>query len=338
MAKHHNKILFLITLVLLIVGTVSAVTTEETTINVEGFDLISWFRHTFGIQEFSIVGDYRQCNRYPFKTLEFNKGAFMSESANSYCSSDHGLLDVFDKNWNTIGEWKDDIGLYCGDNDGCIVEVYCCPHKECFRDWECEDWYGSGSDCKTKVADDVNIDYKSGSTFNYCTEPSGVQVTCWYKANGDCASRTYIGDTVCPATYMGKTLYDSRSECEGQGNGNGNGDGDNGDGCTSHSYYECYDDNVYWYDSCGVREGKKEECGYGCTGSGQCRTSANGNGNGDGNGNGNGNGINGDGIPTFSLNQVLFKIGDFEVTILILLIGIGAIFVIKTMFLKGGKK
>ena len=61
------------------------------------------------------------------------------------------------------------------------------------------------------------------TTFNYCTEPSGVQVTCWYKANGDCASRTYIGDTVCPATYMGKTLYDSRSECEGQGNGNGNG-------------------------------------------------------------------------------------------------------------------
>ena len=110
----------------------------------------------------------------------------------------------------------------------------------------------------------------------------------------------------------------------------------NGDDCTSHDDYSCYGNDVYWYDSCGVKEDKKEECGYGCTGSGQCRTSANG--NGDGNGDGNGINGNGNGIPTFSLNQVLFKIGDFEVTILILLIGIGAIFVIKTMFLKGGKK
>ncbi len=213
-------------------------------------------------------------------------------------------------------------------------------------------WYGSGSICKTKTANDPNIDYKSGSTFKYCTEPQNIQVTCWYKSNGDCASRTYIGDSVCPATYRQKRLYDSRSECEGQGNGNGDGNG-NGNGCDSHSYYECYNDDVYWYDSCGNKEEWKELCGYGCTGSGQCRTEPNGNGddngngdgNGDDNGNGNGNGDgngngygNGDGIPTFSLNQVLFKIGDFEVTILMLLIGIGAIFVIKIMLPKSGKK
>ena len=31
--------------------------------------------------------------------------------------------------------------------------------------------------------------------------------------------------------------------------------------CTSHSTYGCYGGDVYWYDSCGVREEKKEECG-----------------------------------------------------------------------------
>ena len=71
-----------------------------------------------------------------------------------------------------------------------------------------------------------------------------------------------------------------------------------------------------------------------------------GNGNGDNGVNGDGNGINGNGdngeengeengeIPSFSLNQILFKIGDFDVTILTLLIAIGGLFIVKTMFSK----
>lgn len=31
--------------------------------------------------------------------------------------------------------------------------------------------------------------------------------------------------------------------------------------CVSHSYFSCYDNDVYWYDSCDNREEKKEECG-----------------------------------------------------------------------------
>lgn len=69
----------------------------------------------------------------------------------------------------------------------------------------------------------------------------------------------------------------------------------------------------------------------------------------DGNGDGDGNGdypLNGDGYPTngnedengevpsFSLNQVLFKIGNFGVTILHLIIFIIALFIIKMMFSK----
>ncbi len=54
----------------------------------------------------------------------------------------------------------------------------------------------------------------------------------------------------------------------------------------------------------------------------------NGNGNGDGEVNGNGE------VPSFSLNQTLFKVGNFDVTILILLISIGGLFIIKIMFSK----
>ncbi len=37
--------------------------------------------------------------------------------------------------------------------------------------------------------------------------------------------------------------------------------------CTSHLTYSCYGGDIYWYDSCGVREEKKEECGtFMCSG------------------------------------------------------------------------
>ncbi len=68
--------------------------------------------------------------------------------------------------------------------------------------------------------------------------------------------------------------------------------------------------------------------------------SIDGNGDGDDNGddngdyNGNGNGDDNGGIPTFDLNQVLFYLGNFGVTILMLIILLGGIFILKLVFSK----
>jgi eight-cysteine-cluster-containing protein len=35
--------------------------------------------------------------------------------------------------------------------------------------------------------------------------------------------------------------------------------------CESHNYYKCYNNNLYWFDSCGNVQDKKEYCQYGCT-------------------------------------------------------------------------
>ena len=44
--------------------------------------------------------------------------------------------------------------------------------------------------------------------------------------------------------------------------------------CSSRDHKECYDDDVYWFDSCGTREDKDEECGsYGCS-DGACNASS----------------------------------------------------------------
>ena len=329
-----KKILSLMILGILTLSLVGTVSAEEEINQDVPFSFISWFKHIFGIQEFSIVGDFRQCDRYPQKTFTYERGEPMSVYVDDYCSSGYGLINFYTGGWNPVSEMKDRFVNSGCNIPPCNIEVYCCPHEECSRDRDCEDWYGDGSECKSRLANDPNINY-AYSTFSYCTEPSGIEVTCWYKSNEVCKSRRYIGDEYCPATYMTLKLYNSKSICESSISINGD---DNGNGVcipTSHDSKKCYNNDVYWYDSCGMREGKYKECGtVGCL-NGICKTS-DGNGiptNGDGiptNGNGEENGD----VPSFSLNQTLFKVGDFNVTILTILLIIGGAFIVKIMFSK----
>lgn len=257
--KKYIEVCVIGIIVLLLVGIVDIVVAqeveiEETTMNIEGFNLISWFKHTFNIQDFSIIGKDRHCDVYAKKTIYYNRWDMMSVSADDYCSKSYGLIDVFDGNWNTIGEWKNNVGVICGDSDGCIVEIYCCPHDECDRDSDCEDWEGTGSECEISYKKDPYIDYKSGSTYKYCTSGcTGSDITCWREESGICVSRKYDCSygtyPDCPTSYK----YTSKSSCEANL-------------CTSHSTSKCYSNDIYWYNSCGNREDKRTECGSaGCT-------------------------------------------------------------------------
>ena len=54
-------------------------------------------------------------------------------------------------------------------------------------------------------------------------------------------------------------------DCEGRGCTDGA--CDSSPSCYSHDYYQCYNNDVYWYNSCNQRESKKTECGSSSTGS-----------------------------------------------------------------------
>lgn len=215
----NTKILGILILGIFLVGTILIAAADiETIPNNVPFSFGSWFQHTFGVQDYSIVGDSRQCSRYADETLYFyTEGdiALMNIEGSDYCSSGYALLDVFVDNWKPYKEYKNDLNSFCdSDNEKCIVEVYCCDYDECDDDNDCEDWYGTGSQCKTESANDPNIDYKY-STFKYCTEPGDIEAKCYYDTGaGTCSgTRTYIGDTICPETYMNYNLYESKSNC-----------------------------------------------------------------------------------------------------------------------------
>lgn len=261
MEKYRSIFVIGIIVIISLVGIVFAQSTEIV-VEEKGFNLISWIKGTFGLSTFSIVGDSRQCDNYPSKTLYYSYDELMmvsgSTGTNWPCPSENGLIDVFDGKWNPFGEWNQDFIAYCGDADGCIVEVYCCPHPECTSDSQCISWYGTGSECIISNADDPQIDYMEGSalksTFNYCSLPSEEEITCYYYPDygSSCLTRTYIGESECPSTYYGYVLYSSKSECENMIDSCSAGETK----CEGTYYYTCSNEN--W-----VSEGQVDgKCGY----------------------------------------------------------------------------
>ena len=221
---------FIIGMLILLVGAINLVSAEEIESIPENisFNFMSWFQHTFGIQDFSIAGQERHCDIYPEKTLYFTtngQNVMMDIDVADYCSSGRGLIDLFTNNWNPFKEYKDSVTRYCGfAYDQCIAEIYCCDHDECSRDSQCEDWEGPGSECEISYEDDPIIDYDF-SSYKYCTSGcTGSDITCWREEGGVCVSRTYDCSygtyPSCPTTYK----YTSKSQCEDSPPTNGNGE------------------------------------------------------------------------------------------------------------------
>lgn len=73
----------------------------------------------------------------------------------------------------------------------------------------------------------------------------------------DCGTWTICGEETSCGSCEGGYFCNDEGECEEE--------------CITHSYSQCYDGDVYWYDSCDVREDKKDECDTsGYTGENYC--------------------------------------------------------------------
>ena len=228
----ENKTAYLgIIIIILMSLTVSNVSAIKTTDEEVPFSFSSWFKHTFNIGTFTIVGQNQNCDVYckPHPsatrgtTLYFNNGDLMNVDASDYCQ--YGLIDVYlggpTNFWSyPWREFRDEFSAWCGSSRGCTVEVYCCNHPECSSDSQCESWKGEGSRCVTKYEVDPYMplsdsQHNTIDHFNYCTDAcTGPPITCWRISGDTCESRTYTCgyETYpnCPLTYP----YTSQAECE----------------------------------------------------------------------------------------------------------------------------
>ncbi|MBS3158818.1 S8 family serine peptidase [Candidatus Woesearchaeota archaeon] len=100
----------------------------------------------------------------------------------------------------------------------------------------------SGCDsCKNK-ANGYGCDCFGECSSEWCWGSSSGSYTC----RSGCASDGYYAPSAsecCSGTVWDSSTKKCRSSC------------------TSQDSYSCYDSDIYWYNSCSSREGKKEECG-----------------------------------------------------------------------------
>jgi len=111
-------------------------------------------------------------------------------------------------------------------------------------------WFTGGSCSWTHCPCSARSSSCSGCGWN------GSELTCYYYTKVSLSgSKTYGPGDVGSHTYYIRGTDNSGSTCEKKVTVNVQ------QGCIPHDSYKCYDNDVYWYDSCGAREDKKQECG-----------------------------------------------------------------------------
>ncbi len=207
--------------------------------------------------------------------LPDGSGSGGSSHASYRCSE--GNIYWFDSEGNRE-ELKESCGIsgytgeaYCGDDDNLYRDYVTkdCSDSACYEVIEKKKIYDCRYECKDGECDDTpppEETYKCYDNDVY-----------WFDANGnkgnkkeECGDDGYVGNAYCEGdklyqdyeknicsddtciSQVEKKSIDCVYGCED-------------DKCKnkpdSHDYYECYSGDVYWYNSAGNREEKKEECG-----------------------------------------------------------------------------
>lgn len=206
------------------------------------FSFSSWFEHTFGVDTFSVVGDAQQCgdNGNADYTFTTSGGDSFTGKASSFCSSGHGIWDVFiGDSWKPYLEFKDLVYIQCNSaNTQCNFELYCCPHIEPSTTSNCQSWYGTYSEmksasctawtnpptgaathgykCTTIYGTESSIPY-AYSSFKYCTLNEGFDCYYYSGTGTTCSKKTYpesYGSCSTVYSYNGYLLYSSKTTCE----------------------------------------------------------------------------------------------------------------------------
>jgi hypothetical protein len=187
--------------------------------------LDQFFMNLFSIgTSFTIVGDARQCGAGDGEPNMDNiqvhtiAGTSADSVKCSMAGCNNCLIDVWYSNENgdklsIKKEYKDRFQITTQSEEWFTAQIYCCPHPECSDDSDCEDWYGTGSECIRHTEQDSRMQYAL-SSWKACSTVSS-NYDCWFvnEANS-CEKRTYSftsGD--CPYSYSGNILYDSLDEC-----------------------------------------------------------------------------------------------------------------------------
>ncbi|MBU1956284.1 right-handed parallel beta-helix repeat-containing protein [Patescibacteria group bacterium] len=229
-------------------------------------------------------------DRYGLYMLNYNRGnnIFLVNS-NIFCG--HSLKDIWENNStppNTGDNNTCDIRQNWHDNDATRC-TYCCTNTGCYDDFVN---YCSGDQlrkhrmyhgvCTGNVCIETELGWTDDQLVQNCNTQDG-----WYDIGGHYGS-VCNGNQLCKnqnqeyrnytcsgssCTYLVTNTRIIKVDCAVCDDSNPAtidtceaGACVYNTACSTHSSSACYDNDEYWYDSCGVREDKKQECGDNSTG------------------------------------------------------------------------
>jgi len=297
-------------LILSLIGIVSAVeiTTQDAIEDVVNFPQDNWFGRLiskiklsiFKIGSFTVAGDILGCAKYPSDTWKFKAGQtftvevdggdagfvnwFRGSPIDGYYSKHPGDSrqwmppEVYIEDGRTSKvSWTCDASKYWFEGfyipliskGDCYVDLYLCDNLPCYYDNDC----ASGEFCDKSVSELYDATGGGG----VCLEMLPTHKTKVYRCYD--GTKTYLGEVsygdsnFCSDTDDSKYLIGTTDQCLSY---EPSACYETPIECDSHDSYKCYDNDVYWYDSCGDKEERKTECGVlGCSG-GVCNVPTNG--------------------------------------------------------------
>jgi len=183
-----------------------------------------------------------------------------------------------------------DQNIVCSTNSQCGTNGYIgnnfCKNGDVYKTyktWTCNNAGTSTSYCSQANEDRLQTDCTSNQTCNNgsCTQEDIGDCD----SASDCGTSGYIGSNFCKngdvyksyRTYVCNNAGTSTSYCSNtsedrltdncdadQTCSGGSCENDNHNNCDSHDYKQCSGNYLYWYDSCGAREGVYQYCSNGC--------------------------------------------------------------------------
>ena len=147
----------------------------------------------------------------------------------------------------TCGNYDSDYCLEWSSWQNCDPQCFFCGDGTC--DSGCgENSTNCSQDCGVSCTNECSSGQHqcsgtSGKTCGNYDSDSCLEWSSWQNCDSQCFS---CGDGTCNSG-CGENSTNCSQDC--------------GVSCTSHNTKQCYLNDSYWYDSCGVRESKYEECG-----------------------------------------------------------------------------
>ena len=200
---------------------------------------------------------------YTKGTCTDNTGSYTDE-----CTTDNSIAEYYCLGGACYIDYVTNLGGAC--EDGHFIDCNSHDYSACYQDNVY--WFDSCNNVE-EIKEQCDYGCLDGECTIYveCTDTDGGKE---YGLKGTCSDSTGSGTDTCSSDGSRSILWEYY--CDGNLCAlDGPIEGNCVDGalvtCSPHDHVDCYDGNVYWFDSCGEREELQQQCPEGCT-DGVCNT------------------------------------------------------------------